>query len=72
MIEALTVTSRVCFDHMLNAWRKQSSQPLFTQDYEGYKFPDEKGMVLGLIEEGLGVSESMHIDAKDMVAIPHL
>jgi hypothetical protein len=26
-------------------------------DYEGYKFPEEKGMVLELIEEGLRVSE---------------
>jgi radical SAM superfamily enzyme YgiQ (UPF0313 family) len=72
MIEALTVTSRVCFDHMLNGWRKESGELLFTQDYEGYKFPAEKGMVLELIEEGLQVSESMHVDAKDMVALPHL
>ena len=72
MIEALTVTSRVCFDHMMNAWRKESGELLFVQDYEGYKFPEEKGRVLELIEEGLRVSESMHIDAKDMVAIPHL
>jgi hypothetical protein len=27
---------------------------------------------LELIEEGLRVSESLHIDAKDMVAMPHL
>jgi len=72
MIEALTVTSRVCFDHMMNAWRKESGELLFTQDYEGYKFPEEKGRVLELIEEGLRVSESMHIDAKEMVAMPHL
>ncbi len=72
MMEALTVTSRICFDHMMNAWRKESGELLFTQDYEGYKFPEEKGRVLELIEEGLRVSESMHIDAKDMVAMPHL
>jgi radical SAM superfamily enzyme YgiQ (UPF0313 family) len=72
MIEALTVTSRVCFDHMMNAWRKESGELLFTQDYEGYKFPEEKRKVLKLIEEGLRVSESMHINAKDMVAILHL
>ena len=72
MIEALTVTSRVCFDHMMNAWRKESGELLFTQDYEGYKFPEEKERVLELIEEGLRVSESLHIDAKDMVAMPHL
>ncbi len=72
MIEALTVTSRVCFDHMMNAWRKESGELLFTQDYEGYKFPGEKVRVLELIEEGLRVRESMHIDAKNMVAMPHL
>ena len=72
MIEALTVTSRVCFDHMMNGWRKESGELLFTQDYEGYKFPEEKGRVLELIEEGLRVSESMHIDARDMVAMPYL
>jgi radical SAM superfamily enzyme YgiQ (UPF0313 family) len=72
MIEALTVTSRVCFDHMMNGWRKESGELLFTQDDEGYKFPEEKRMVLELIEEGLRVSESMHIDAKDTVAMPHL
>jgi radical SAM superfamily enzyme YgiQ (UPF0313 family) len=72
MIEALTVTSRVCFDHMMNAWRRESVEPLFTQDYEGYKFPEEKGKVLELIEEGLCINESMHINAKDMAAMPHL
>ena len=44
MMEALTVTSRICFDHMMNAWRKESGELLFTQDYEGYKFPEEKGL----------------------------
>lgn len=72
MVEELTVTSRLCFDHMMNAWRSESGRLLFTQDYEGYKFPEEKGKVLDLIEEGLRVNESMHIDAKDLVAMPHL
>jgi len=69
MIEALT---RVCFDHMINAWRKESGALLFTQDYEGYKFPEEKGRVLELIEEGLRVNESNHISAKEMIAMPGL
>jgi hypothetical protein len=43
-----------------------------TQDYEGYKFPEEKERVLELIEEGLQVSESRHIDARDMMAMEHL
>jgi radical SAM superfamily enzyme YgiQ (UPF0313 family) len=72
MIGTLTVTSRLCFDHMVNAWRKESGELLFTQDYEGYKFPEEKGLVLELIQEGLRIGESMHIDTKHMVAMPHL
>jgi radical SAM superfamily enzyme YgiQ (UPF0313 family) len=72
MIGALTVTSRVCFDHMMNGWRKESGELLFKQDYEGYKFPEEKQRVLELIEEGLRVSESIHIDAKDMAKLGYL
>jgi len=72
MIGALTVTSLVCFDHVMNGWRKESGEVLFKQDYEGYKFPKEKQNVLELIEEGLRVSESMHIDPKDMVRLGYL
>jgi radical SAM superfamily enzyme YgiQ (UPF0313 family) len=72
MIGALTVTSRVCFDHMMNGWRTESGGLLFKQDYEGYKFPEEKQRVLELIEEGLQVNESIHIDAKDMVKLGYL
>ncbi len=53
---------------MMNGWRKASGALLFSQDYEGYKFPEEKGRVLELIEEGLRTSESIHISAKDMMA----
>ena len=53
MITALEVTSRVCFDHARNNWRNARGQILFTHDYEGYKFPDQKPKVLNLIEEGL-------------------
>ena len=70
MITALTVTSRLCFDHMRNAWYEKSGRLLFTQDYEGYKLPEEKERVLQLIEEGLRVREWMHVHARDMVAIP--
>jgi radical SAM superfamily enzyme YgiQ (UPF0313 family) len=72
MIAALTVTSRLCFDHMMNAWHKESGELLFTQDYEGYKFPEEKERTLKLIEEGLRVSESMHLDVRHLVGMPHL
>ena len=70
MIEGLSVTSRVCFDHFMNSWRKESGEVLFNQDYEGYKFPEEKQKVLELIEEGLRVKESAHIHARDLMTMP--
>jgi len=56
-IEGLEVTSRVCFDHMMNSWKNRHGGLLFHQDYEGYKFPEEKKRVLELIQEGLAVGE---------------
>ncbi len=56
-IEGLDVTSRVCFDHMMNSWRNRYGGLLFHQDYEGYKFPEEKPRVLELIKEGLAVGD---------------
>jgi radical SAM superfamily enzyme YgiQ (UPF0313 family) len=53
MIEALEVTSKVCFDHAGNYWRNRKGGLLFTQDYEGYRFPQEKPKVLELIREGI-------------------
>ncbi len=53
MMEALTITSRVCFDHAGNYWKDRNGRLLFTHDYEGYKFPEEKEVVLARIEEGL-------------------
>jgi len=53
MMEELNVTSRVCFDHAGNYWRGQHGGLLFSQSYEGYRFPDEKPRVLNLIEEGI-------------------
>lgn len=53
MIETLEVTSKVCFDHAGNYWQNRKGHLLFTQDYEGYRFPDEKPRVLALIDEGI-------------------
>ena len=53
MITALEVTSKVCFDHAGNNWRDSQGRVLFTHDYEGYQFPQQKAKVLDLIEEGL-------------------
>jgi radical SAM superfamily enzyme YgiQ (UPF0313 family) len=57
MIEELKVTSRVCFDHAGNYWPGKKYGPLFSQSYEGYKFPEEKSRVLALIAEGIEIQE---------------
>jgi hypothetical protein len=72
MIEKLNVTSRVCFDHQMNAWVNRQGGLLFSQDYEGYKFPEEKPLVLELIREGLSIDESRHIDVKDLISMNSL
>lgn len=74
LVENLHVTSRLSFDHFLNAWYRDSSRhnTLFKQDYDGYKFPEEKNKVLDLIEEGLRIDESTHIHVKEMIGMTHL
>lgn len=72
MIENLNVTSRVCFDHNMNSWTNRQGGLLFHMDYEGYKFPEEKPLVLELIREGLTVDESRHIDIKELIAMGSL
>ncbi len=53
MMENIDVTSKVCFDHAGNYWLNRHGGLLFSQSYEGYKFPEEKSRVLDLIDEGL-------------------
>ena len=53
MMENLDVTAKVCFDHAANYWLNRNGRILFSQSYEGYKFPEEKARVLDLIDEGL-------------------
>ncbi|KAF0154262.1 MAG: radical SAM domain-containing protein [Syntrophaceae bacterium] len=72
MIENLNVTSRVCFDHNMNSWINKNGGLLFSQDYEGYKFPEEKPLVLELIREGLSIDESRHIDVKELITMGSL
>jgi len=57
MMEELDFTARVCFDHAANYWSGKGGGLLFTQSYEGYKFPDEKPRVLKLIGEGIEVQK---------------
>ena len=72
MIQGLDVTSRVCFDHAMNSWIDRRGGLLFRQDYEGYKFPDEKPLLLERIQEGLDVDESTHMHVRDVIGIRSL
>jgi len=74
MVENLQVTSKVCFDHNLNPsyWSGNQLAPLLKQNYEGYKFPEEKEVVLKLIDGGLQMDENNFMDVKDMISMPHL
>lgn len=53
MVEGLDLTSKVCFDHAGNYWRNRQGGLLFSQSYEGYRFPEMKTELLRLIDEGL-------------------
>jgi len=74
MVENLQVTSRLCFDHNLNPSYRSGNRliPLLKQDYNGYKLPEEKEVVLELISKGLQLDENAFLDAKDQVSMPHL
>ena len=72
MIAGLEVSSRVCFDHAMNAWADRRGGLLFRRDYEGYRFPEEKPLLLERIREGLAVEESMHVHARQLMAVQSL
>jgi radical SAM superfamily enzyme YgiQ (UPF0313 family) len=72
MIGGLEVSSRVCFDHAMNAWADRRGGLLFRQDYEGYRFPEEKPLLLERIREGLAVEESMHVHVRRLMAVHSL
>jgi radical SAM superfamily enzyme YgiQ (UPF0313 family) len=46
MVEKLEISGNICFDHFMNA-------PIFRQDWEGYRLPDEKEHLLSLMEGAL-------------------
>jgi len=46
LVEHLEITGRLCFDHF-------SNPPFLRQDWEGYKFPEEKEEVLSTIDSAL-------------------
>lgn len=72
MIGSLEVTSRVCFDHGMNAWADRHGGLLFRQDYEGYQFPEEKAALLERIDEGLAVDAAMHVHVRKLMTTPGL
>lgn len=73
MVENLKITGRLCFDHFMNGWflDQSRSQTLFKQDYDGYKFPEEKEEVLDLIELGLSLDEAIHLHYKEVTGLKH-
>ena len=72
MIAGLEVTSKVCFDHAMNAWADRGGRLLFRRDYEGYQFPEEKPLLLERIREGLAVDEARHVHARQLMAAQSL
>jgi radical SAM superfamily enzyme YgiQ (UPF0313 family) len=46
MVEGLEITGNICFDHFMNS-------PIFRQDWEGYRLPEEKADLLLLMDEAL-------------------
>jgi radical SAM superfamily enzyme YgiQ (UPF0313 family) len=69
LIQDLKVTSRVCFDHYINPSVRTGSEHvwLFSQDHDGYKFPEEKGDVLRLIEKGLNIDQASYVRADQLI-----
>lgn len=56
LVKRLEITGRLCFDHF-------SNPPFLRQDWEGYKFPEEKEEVLSTIDSALaGQQGPMPID----------
>jgi radical SAM superfamily enzyme YgiQ (UPF0313 family) len=74
MIENLEVDSVVCFDHNLNTSYRSGNVvvPLMKQDYNGYKFPDEKETVLGLIDKALGLDEKLFVDLRNSIGATNM
>jgi len=61
MVEELDFTARVCFDHAGNYWRDKNGRLLFNQSYEGYQFPEQKPIVLALLEEGIETQKDLPV-----------
>ncbi len=68
LVQDLNVTSKVCFDHYINPSLRTASEHvwLFRQEHDGYKFPEEKGDVLRLIEKGLNIDQASYVRAEQL------
>jgi hypothetical protein len=53
-------------------WSDNQLVPLMKLDYQGYKLPKEKGVVLALIEKGLSMDEQVFVDARALMSLRHL
>jgi len=62
IVTELEVSSKICFDHSWNSWRDKHGDLLFDMDYEGYELPERRDEILELIEDGLKVEGSRHLD----------
>lgn len=58
LIERLDITGRVCFDHANNPHTKGGH--VFSLDYDGYNFPEQKPDVLSLIDRALEADASTY------------
>lgn len=68
LVRDLNVTSRVCFDHYINPAYRAGPQLawILSQDHDGYRFPQEKSLVLRSLENGLKVKESLYVRAEEL------
>jgi radical SAM superfamily enzyme YgiQ (UPF0313 family) len=73
-VKNLEITGKLCFDHFLNpSYRKNGGLiHLLKQDYDGYKLPEEKKLVLELLQHGFSIDESNFLSAEDMTRFKHL
>ena len=71
MVENLNINGKLCFDHFANPSFK-GNIPVFRQDYEGYKLPEEKQLILETIDKSLKIDESKFRWTEELVGLGHL
>ena len=71
MVKKLEITGRICFDHFINPSLKNGT-PIFRQDYNGYKLPEEKSFLLETIDRAIKTEESKLRWLEELVGLPSL